>query len=105
MVESNPFLGWRGIRISLDHPEIFLTQMRAMLRAAVDLGNLKLLLPMVSTLGEVDDALSLIRQAHDELVEEGYKVGMPPVGVMVEVPAVVYQTEALELGGLVRPGK
>jgi len=95
VVESNPFLGWRGIRISLDHPEIFLTQVRAMLRAAVGLGNLKLLLPMVSTVGEVDDALSLIQRAHDELVEEGYKVAMPPVGVMVEVPAAVYQTEAL----------
>jgi phosphotransferase system enzyme I (PtsP) len=95
VVESNPFLGWRGIRISLDHPEIFLTQLRAMLRAAVGLDNLRLLLPMVSTVGEVDDALSLIQRAHDELVEEGYKVSMPPVGVMIEVPAVVYQTEAL----------
>ena len=95
VVESNPFLGWRGIRVSLDHPEIFLTQLRAMLRAAVGLDNLRLLLPMVSTVGEVDDALYLIQRAHDELVEEGHQVGMPPVGVMIEVPAVVYQAEAL----------
>jgi phosphotransferase system enzyme I (PtsP) len=93
--ESNPFLGWRGIRITLDHPEIFLTQVRAMLRAAIGLENLQLLLPMVSTVSEVDDALLLIQRAHDELRDEGYHVQMPPVGVMVEVPAAVYQAEAL----------
>ena len=50
--EDNPFLGWRGIRISLDHPEIFLTQIRAMLRASVGLNNLTILLPMISTVSE-----------------------------------------------------
>ena len=95
MHEANPFLGWRGIRITLDHPEIFLTQVRAILRAAIGLDNLQLLLPMVSTVTEVDDALQLIRRAHEELLEEGYQVRMPPVGVMIEVPAAVYQAEAL----------
>jgi phosphotransferase system enzyme I (PtsP) len=66
-----------------------------MLRAAIGLGNLQLLLPMVSSVGEVDDAKRLIRRAHDELLEEGYQVQMPPVGVMIEVPAAVYQAEAL----------
>jgi phosphotransferase system enzyme I (PtsP) len=47
--ESNPFLGWRGIRITRDHPEIFITQVRAMLRAAIGLGNLRVLLPMITT--------------------------------------------------------
>lgn len=93
--EANPFLGWRGIRITLDHPEIFLTQARALLRAAIGLDNLQILLPMISTVGEVDESLSLIRRAHDELLEEGYQVRMPPVGVMIEVPAAVYQVEAL----------
>ncbi len=93
--EQNPFLGWRGIRISLDHPEIFLTQVRAMLRAAIGLDNLRLLMPMISNVDEVDDALLLIRRAHDELVEEGYGVSMPIIGVMIEVPAAVYQVEAL----------
>lgn len=93
--EQNPFLGWRGIRISLDHPEIFLTQVRAMLRAAIGLNNLRLLMPMISNVDEVDDALLLIRRAHDELVEEGYGVSMPGIGVMIEVPAAVYQVEAL----------
>jgi phosphotransferase system enzyme I (PtsP) len=93
--ESNPFLGWRGIRISLDHPEIFLTQVRAMLRAAIGLDNLRILLPMISTVEEVDDALKLIRRAHGELLEEGHAARMPPVGVMIEVPAAVYQVEVL----------
>jgi len=93
--ESNPFLGWRGIRITLDHPEIFLTQVRAMLRAAIGLENLQILLPMISTVGEVDDALQLIQRAHDELWDEGLAVPMPPVGAMIEVPAAVYQAESL----------
>ncbi len=95
IAESNPFLGWRGIRISLDHPEIFLTQVRAMLQAAIDLYNLRLLLPMVSHVSEVDDAMLLVQRAHDELVEEGLPVSMPEIGVMIEVPAAVYQVEAL----------
>lgn len=95
MHEANPFLGWRGIRITLDHPEIFLTQVRAILRASIGLDNLQLLLPMISTVTEVDEALILIQRAHDELLEEGYPVRMPPVGVMIEVPAAVYQSEAL----------
>ncbi|MEJ2611238.1 MAG: phosphoenolpyruvate--protein phosphotransferase [Candidatus Thiodiazotropha sp.] len=95
VVESNPFLGWRGIRISLDHPEIFITQVRAILRSAINLNNLRILLPMISHVQEVDDSLLLIRRAHDELLEEGYEVAMPKVGVMIEVPAAVYQVEAL----------
>ena len=95
ITESNPFLGWRGIRLTLDQPEIFLTQVRAMLRAAIGLDNLQLLLPMVSTVEEVDDARLLIQRAHDELQEEGYRVNMPPLGIMVEVPAAVYQIDAL----------
>ncbi|MFO7592705.1 MAG: phosphoenolpyruvate--protein phosphotransferase [Pseudomonadota bacterium] len=93
--EDNPFLGWRGIRITLDHPEIFLVQIRAMLKAAVGLDNLRLLLPMISTLSEVDEALVLIRRAYRELLEEGEKVTMPQVGAMVEVPSLVYQIEPL----------
>ena len=93
--ESNPFLGWRGIRITLDHPEIFLTQVRAALRANLDLGNLQLLLPMISSVREVDEARRLIRRAYNELREEGYSVQMPPVGVMIEVPAAVYQAREL----------
>ena len=93
--EDNPFLGWRGIRITLDHPEIFLTQLRAILRASSGLNNLQLMLPMIADVSEVDEALALIHRAHQELLEEGEQVSMPPVGVMIEVPSAVYQMDAL----------
>ncbi|MBI5460957.1 MAG: phosphoenolpyruvate--protein phosphotransferase [Gammaproteobacteria bacterium] len=93
--EDNPFLGWRGIRITLDHPEIFLTQLRAILRASIGLYNLRLMLPMISDVNEVDESLALIRRAHSELIEDGMPVTMPPVGVMIEVPSAVYQIDAL----------
>ncbi len=93
--EENPFLGWRGIRVSLDHPEIFLTQLRALLRANEGLNNLHLMLPMVSCIEEVDSTLELLDRAHDELENEGLHLVDPPVGVMIEVPAMLYQTEAL----------
>ena len=93
--ESNPFLGWRGVRISLSHPEIFLTQVRAMLRAAIGFKNLRILLPMVTTVAEVEELQQLIRRAHDELIEEGFAVSMPSIGVMVEVPSAVYLAEEL----------
>jgi len=85
--EDNPFLGWRGIRITLDHPEIFMVQLRAMLRANHQLGNLRLLLPMVSNVSEVDEALELIERAREELSEElETPLERPPVGVMVSHP-------------------
>ena len=93
--EQNPFLGWRGVRVSLDHPEIFLTQVRAMLRAAVDLTNLQIMLPMISGVAEVDELSLLIKRAHDELLEEGYAVSMPKIGVMIEVPSAVFLIEEL----------
>lgn len=95
VVEQNPFLGWRGVRISLAHPEIFLTQVRAMLRAAVDLSNLQIMLPMISGVAELDELKMLITRACDELGEEGHSVTMPPIGVMVEVPSAVYMIEEL----------
>jgi len=90
--EENPFLGWRGIRVTLDHPEIFLAQVRAMIRAneGID-AYLRIMLPMVSSTGEVDEAQRLISQCYREIVEEGVEVEMPDVGVMIEVPAAVYQ--------------
>ena len=91
ITEDNPFLGWRGIRITLDHPEIFLVQIRAMMRASIDLNNLKILLPMISDISELNEAQGLIHQVYGELLEEGEKIVMPEVGVMIEVPSAVYQ--------------
>jgi phosphotransferase system, enzyme I, PtsP len=93
--EENPFLGWRGIRVTLDHPEIFLVQVRAMLKASEGLNNLRIMLPMISNVQEVDEALELVRRAYDELIEDGWDITLPPIGVMVEVPAAVYQARQL----------
>ncbi len=90
--EDNPFLGWRGIRITLDHPEIFMVQIRAMLKAAIGLDNLQVMLPMISSVFEVEEALHLIHRAVMEVQEEeGVPIAMPRVGVMIEVPATVLQ--------------
>lgn len=93
--EANPFLGWRGIRVTLDHPEVLMVQLRAMLRASVGCNNMQLLLPMVTNLDEVDDALRLLERAIRELDEEGIVTQRPKVGVMLEVPATLYQLDAL----------
>jgi len=93
--EENPYLGWRGIRVTLDHPEVFLVQARAMLKASVGYNNLGIMLPMVSSVNEVDEALVLINQAYHELIEEGYEVQRPEIGVMIEVPSAVYQVKAI----------
>ncbi|MFT7224403.1 MAG: phosphotransferase system enzyme I (PtsP) [Cellvibrionaceae bacterium] len=93
--EANPFLGWRGIRVTLDHPEIFLAQVRAMIRASEGLNNLRIMLPMISSIPELQEAQSLIYRSYKELVEEKLNVEMPPVGVMIEVPAAVYQAKEL----------
>ena len=93
--EENPFLGWRGIRITLDHPEIFLVQVRAMLKASEGLNNLRILLPMISGLQELEESLHLIHRAWGEVRDEGVDIPMPPVGVMIEIPAAVYQVREL----------
>lgn len=93
--ESNPFLGWRGIRVTLDQPDIFLVQLRAMISASEGLDNLRIMLPMISCISEFDDAYSLIMQAYSELLEEGLVIKKPAVGVMIEVPSAVYQARAL----------
>jgi len=94
--EDNPFLGWRGIRVTLDHPEIFLVQARAMIKANAGLeGVLRIMLPMISSMGEVEEASSMVLRAYDEVLEEGFKVKRPQIGVMIEVPAAVYQAREI----------
>ncbi|KFX70694.1 phosphoenolpyruvate-protein phosphotransferase [Pseudomonas taeanensis MS-3] len=93
--EENPFLGWRGIRVTLDHPEIFLVQTRAMLKASEGLNNLRILLPMISGIQELEEAQHLIHRAWGEVRDEGVDIPLPPIGVMIEIPAAVYQTREL----------
>jgi phosphotransferase system enzyme I (PtsI) len=93
--ESNPFLGWRGIRICLDTPELFKTQLRALLRAAVD-GDLRILLPMISGLEEVRQVRALLEETRAELRADGLPFRADcPLGVMVEVPSAALMTEEL----------
>ena len=66
-----------------------------MMRANRGHGNLRILLPMITTVSEVDRALALIRRAHRELAEEGHDVSLPPIGAMIEVPSAVYQARSL----------
>jgi phosphotransferase system enzyme I (PtsI)/phosphotransferase system enzyme I (PtsP) len=87
--EANPCLGWRGIRFTLDNRPIFMTQIRAMLRASEKERNLKILLPMVSRVDELDAFNILLDDACAQLHAEGYQIEKPPVGIMVEVPAAV----------------
>lgn len=88
--EDNPFLGWRGIRITLDHPDVFLVQVRAMMRASKELNNLRIMLPMITNLSEVEEATYLIDQAFKEILDEGCIIDKPKIGVMIEVPAAAY---------------
>ena len=92
--EENPFLGWRGIRVTLDHPDIFLGQVRAMLKANADLkGILRIMLPMVSNIEEIEIARRLIDQAFREVIEEGVNAKQPQIGVMIEVPSLIFQRQ------------
>src|SRR4029453_5092479 len=86
IIEENPFLGWRGIRVTLDHPEIFIAQVRAMIKSSAGLTNdLRIMLPMISNVKEVTEGKALIQRAFHEVVEEGLAVRMPQIGVMIEV--------------------
>jgi phosphoenolpyruvate-protein phosphotransferase len=84
--EDNPFLGWRGIRMSLDTPDLFKPQLRAILRAAAH-GNLKVMFPMVAEVGELQAAKKMLQEARAELENEGVEIGEVETGVMIETPA------------------
>src|SRR6195256_2970359 len=90
--DMNPFLGVRGVRLSLRRPDVFRAQLRALARAAVA-GNLKVMIPMVRVPEELDRCRALFQQACDELRREGIDAQMPPLGMMVEVPAAALPIE------------
>jgi phosphotransferase system enzyme I (PtsI) len=87
--EGNPFLGLRSIRLALKHPALFKTQLRAILRASVT-GNISIMFPLVSTLLELKHAKMVLREAVEDLEEEGVEFDRDiKIGMMVEVPSVV----------------
>ena len=90
--ESNPFLGCRGIRLSLRRPDVFRVQLRALARAGCH-GTLQVMLPMVSVPEEIAEAAWLLDGCVAELRSEGHEAVRPPLGIMVEVPAVAVTPE------------
>ncbi|WP_445221475.1 phosphoenolpyruvate--protein phosphotransferase [Bradyrhizobium sp. Pa8] len=90
--ERNPFLGLRGIRLSLARPEVFRVQLRALCRAAVH-GTLKVMLPMIAVPAELDRANVMLDAEFAALRAEGIACARPPLGIMVEVPAAALCAE------------
>jgi len=87
--ENNPALGWRGIRVLIDQPNIFKTQLRAMIAAQKDFGNLEVMVPMVSRLEEVLITKRILNEAIGELEKEyDTPIKRPRFGIMIEVPCV-----------------
>ncbi|MGN1132981.1 MAG: phosphoenolpyruvate--protein phosphotransferase [Oscillospiraceae bacterium] len=84
--EENPALGNRGIRFCLKYPRIFKTQLRAILRAAC-YGNIRLLLPMITSAEEIDNAQKIMNEAACELSAQQIPFKIPPLGAMIETPA------------------
>jgi phosphoenolpyruvate-protein phosphotransferase (PTS system enzyme I) len=95
MGDLNPFLGVRGVRLSLKRLDVFRLQLRALARAAVA-GNLKVMIPMVTVPEELDRCRALFRDVVEELHAEGQEAAMPPLGMMVEVPAAAIGVEDFE---------
>jgi len=97
--EANPFLGWRSIRLSFEHPEFFSKQIRAILRAAVkEPGHTKrvrMLFPMITTLEEIRRVRTMVRKARQQLEAEGKPYGNVRLGFMLEVPAAAVSIDSL----------
>lgn len=95
-LEQNPELGWRAIRICLDNKDLFVTQLRAILRTAADTeGNrIHVLFPMISSLEELREAKAILSEVHDQMIKEGVKVPEHiKTGMMVEVPSVAIMAD------------
>jgi phosphoenolpyruvate-protein phosphotransferase (PTS system enzyme I) len=93
--EKNPLLGWRAIRFCLSREDVFKTQLRAILRAAV-FGETRIMFPMIATADELDRALVIVDEARAECLEKGVKVaGSLPVGIMIEIPSAAMTSDIL----------
>ncbi len=94
--ETNPFLGLRGVRLSLAYPQTLRPQLRALLRAAA-LGDLRIMLPMVSVPGEVEEVRCFMAEALADLEARGVPARLPPLGIMVETPAAALALERFDV--------
>ncbi|MEX2114493.1 MAG: phosphoenolpyruvate--protein phosphotransferase [Pirellulales bacterium] len=97
--EANPFLGWRSIRLSFEHPEFFATQIRAILRAAAPepgmTKRVRMLFPMITTIEELRRVRSIVRRAEKQLRAQGKRFAEVPTGFMLEVPAAAVSIDTL----------
>jgi len=89
--EANPFMGWRSIRLSFEHPDFFATQIRAVLRAAATIegtqGKVRLMFPMITTVEELRKVRAMVARAAAQLRQDGKPFAEVPLGMMLEVPA------------------
>jgi len=97
--EANPFMGWRSIRLSFEHPEFFAVQIRAILRAAhfaqsLD-GEVRLMFPMITTLEEIHRVKQMVRRAEQQLQSQNKDYSAVPIGMMLEVPAAAISIDSL----------
>ena len=97
--EANPFLGWRSIRLSFEHPEFFASQLRAVFRAAKQAeqagSELRLMFPMITTLEEMHRVRGMVRRARQDLLDAGQEIGPVSIGMMVEVPAAAVSIDSI----------
>jgi phosphotransferase system enzyme I (PtsI) len=97
--EANPFLGWRSIRLSFEHPEFFSTQIRAVLRAAAYAKqsgtSVRLMFPMITTLEECRRVRQIVRRARQRLEHAGKDFADVPIGMMLEVPAAAVAIDTM----------
>jgi phosphotransferase system enzyme I (PtsI) len=97
--EANPFMGWRSIRLSFEHPEFFMTQIRAILRAAApsngEQQDVRIMFPMITTLEEIRRVRRMVRDARSKLEEEGKPYGQVALGLMLEVPAAAISIRSM----------
>jgi phosphotransferase system enzyme I (PtsI) len=97
--EANPFMGWRSIRLSFEHPDLFATQLRAIMRAAAYAeecgGEVKLMFPMITTLEELHRLKAIVRRTARQLVQRDHRHKTPPIGMMLEVPAAAVMIDSL----------
>ncbi|MGN6546992.1 MAG: phosphoenolpyruvate--protein phosphotransferase [Aureliella sp.] len=96
--EANPFMGWRSIRLSFEHPQFFMTQIKAILRAAATVktsGAVNILFPMVTNLEELRRLRAFVRRAQDQLHRERKPSGKVAFGMMLEVPAAAIMIDQM----------
>jgi phosphotransferase system enzyme I (PtsI) len=97
--EANPFMGWRSIRLSFEHPEFFNAQLRAIMRAAAFAeskgGQIRIMFPMITTLEEMHRVRKMVRRVKQQLEDEGKRFGEVQIGMMLEVPAAAICIENL----------